>query len=134
MHNDLISVILFDDLEKGKQYRLSISEFRGVNYISIREWYLGFEGAWLPTPQGVTIPYNLHSTSRLFKGLESILSDAETLSQVKTGKVDMAELNSMHMLSETMKILGMTSDEMLDIVEVDELNRTVTIGVKDVKN
>jgi len=81
-HTDLLETVLLDNPKKGIQYRLTISEFRDVTYIGIREWYEGFEGDYLPSKNGVTLPYTLHTTSRLYTALKDILSDAEVLDAV----------------------------------------------------
>jgi len=43
---------------------------------------MDFEGGYAPTNNGVTMPYELHTTSRLFNALSDILSDAEVLDAV----------------------------------------------------
>jgi hypothetical protein len=80
-HEDLLDVVLLE--RDGVQYRLSISEFRESYYLSIREWYLDFEEEWKPSRNGFSMPYNLNSTARLFHSLESLLSQAEVLEEIK---------------------------------------------------
>lgn len=60
------------------QIRLSINNFRGVDYISLREYYLDFEEEWMPTTKGITLPVTIPITRELFAGLVEILSLAET--------------------------------------------------------
>jgi len=67
---------------KETQYRFTITEFRDVYYLGIREWYLDFEGEYAPSNNGVTIPYSIHATSRLYAALVSLISDAEILTEV----------------------------------------------------
>jgi len=43
---------------------------------------MDFEGEYAPSNNGVTLPYNLHVTSRLYKSFTGMLSDAEVLDQV----------------------------------------------------
>lgn len=81
-HSDVTTKIILENPTKGVQYRWTISEFRDKHYIGIREWYMGFEGEWLPTKNGVTMPYELHVCSRLFDAFYDILSQAETLESV----------------------------------------------------
>ena len=81
-HTDLVDSIILDNPAKGIQYRFTISEFRGRSYIGIREWYLDFEGEYAPTNNGVTMPYEMHTTSRLYGALADILSNAEILAEV----------------------------------------------------
>lgn len=81
-HDDIIEVIILDNPAKGIQYRLTISDFRDKTYIGIREWYQDFEGGYAATNNGVTLPYNLHTTARLYSALSDVLSKAEVLDQV----------------------------------------------------
>lgn len=62
------------------QIRLTINEFRGVEYLSLREYYLDFDEEWKPTPKGITVPLSIPVTQELFKGLVEILSLAESKS------------------------------------------------------
>ena len=61
-----------------KQIRLTINEFREVEYLSLREYYMDFEEEWQPSNKGITIPLDISSTQELFKGLVEILSLAES--------------------------------------------------------
>ena len=78
--SDLLHVPLC--IHKGKQYFLTISEFRETHYISIREYYMDEYEEWLPTPNGFSMPYTLESSSNLFSALVSLLSRAEVLTEV----------------------------------------------------
>lgn len=62
------------------QIRLSVHEFRGVEYLSLREYYLDFEEEWQPSNKGINMPLEICSTQELFKGLVEILSLAESKS------------------------------------------------------
>lgn len=80
MEEDLLDVVVYEDADK--QIRFVISEFRDKEYISLRKYYMGFEGDWLPTKEGVTLPYTLDTTTALFKGFVSIMSQAEVLHEI----------------------------------------------------
>lgn len=67
--------------EKG-QIRLVVSEFRDNLYLSLRWYYLDFEGEWKPTKEGITIPYELASTAEIFRGFVEILAETEVLDEV----------------------------------------------------
>ena len=56
------------------QVRLVINIFRGVEYLSLRKYYLDFEEEWLPSKEGISIPLDLDNTQELFTGLVEILS------------------------------------------------------------
>ena len=126
-HNDLLDVVLLE--YKGKQFRLAITEFRSVLYLSVREWYQDFEGDFKPSTNGFTMPYNLHSTAALYNGLIAVLSKAETLSEVQ--KSDVEELvKQTQLFALVSKELGISTTDKLEILESDLDNRTITLGVK----
>lgn len=80
---DLIHVELFELPEKGIKYFFSISEFREKHYLSIRQWYLDYEGDYKPTKNGFNMEYTLESVSALFAALTELLSKAEVLEHVQ---------------------------------------------------
>ena len=82
-HTDLVDSIILDNEVKGIQYRFTISEFYGKHYIGVREWYTEFEGDFAPSNNGFTIPYELHTTSRLFLAFRDLLSKAEVLQEIE---------------------------------------------------
>lgn len=61
-----------------KQIRLVVNEFREVEYLHLREYYLDFEEVWLPSNKGISMPLTLENTKELFAGLLEILSLAES--------------------------------------------------------
>lgn len=63
-----------------EQIRLVINTFRGVEYISLRKYYLDFDEEWLPSKEGITMPIDLENVQELFTGLVEILSLAESKS------------------------------------------------------
>lgn len=77
MEDPVFSKILHEDSEKCFQYRVTVSEFRGVQYLGIRKYFLSFEGTWEPTKEGATIPLTIDGTLRLFLALSELLSEAE---------------------------------------------------------
>jgi hypothetical protein len=81
-HEDVLEVELIKDEVKGILYKLSITEFRGKNYLSIRQWYLDFEGEYAPTKNGFTVPYTLDTVFALFDSLSELLSKAEVLHSI----------------------------------------------------
>lgn len=61
-----------------KQVRLTINEFRGVEYLHLREYYQDMDESWLPSNKGVAIPLTIENSKELFAGLLEILSLAES--------------------------------------------------------
>jgi len=84
MHEDLIDTIIFYNPDKEIQYRFVVSEFREKTYLSIREYYMDYNGEFQPTKNGLTFPYTLEITANLYSALQMLLSKAETLQEVET--------------------------------------------------
>ena len=61
-----------------EQIRLVINTFRGVEYLSLRKYYLDLDEEWLPSREGITIPIDLENVQELFTGLVEVLSLAES--------------------------------------------------------
>jgi hypothetical protein len=80
----LYEKILSENLEKGKQLRLVVSEFRGEQYLHIRYYYLDYEGTWIPTKEGATMPATIESIFALLDGLVDICSKQETTDSITT--------------------------------------------------
>lgn len=60
------------------QIRLVINEFRDVEYLHVRKYYLGFDDEWLPSSEGISFPLDLLNVRELFTGLVEVLSLAES--------------------------------------------------------
>lgn len=73
----MYSRVLHEDMEKFFQWRVAVSEFRGKQYLNIRKWFLSFEGEWLPSKEGASIPLSIVATAQLVIALGDILSEAE---------------------------------------------------------
>jgi TPP-dependent indolepyruvate ferredoxin oxidoreductase alpha subunit len=61
-----------------EQVRLVINTFRGVEYLSLRKYYLDFSEEWLPSKEGISMPIDFDNSRNLFQGLVEILSLAES--------------------------------------------------------
>jgi hypothetical protein len=70
--------VIHNDNEKHLQVRLTISTFRGIEYLHLRKYYLDFNEQWQPTPEGVAMPLDFSNSRELFIGLVEILSLAES--------------------------------------------------------
>lgn len=76
------SNILFDrtieeNLDKGFQVRLVVNEFRETLYIQLRKYFLSYEGDWIPSREGISIPASLENIYALLDGLVEICAEAE---------------------------------------------------------
>jgi TPP-dependent indolepyruvate ferredoxin oxidoreductase alpha subunit len=70
---------------------LVINTFRGVEYISIRKYYLDFDEEFKPSNQGITIPIDMENTRNLFQGLVEILSLAESKAIIEENFKDLLD-------------------------------------------
>lgn len=68
--------IYFDEV-KGTQVRVTINEFRGLQYLHIRKYFQDFYGEWVPTKDGISFPLTIPATLSLFLALSEIMSNAE---------------------------------------------------------
>lgn len=75
--------VIHHDTEKHIQIRLTVSTFRGVEYLSLRKYYLDFHEEWKPTPDGISMPITIENSKELFIGLTEILSLAESKSIIE---------------------------------------------------
>jgi len=75
---EVYTKIIHYDQEKEIQVRLTVSSFRGIEYLHLRKYYLGFEEEWLPSSEGVCFPIDFDNSRELFSGLAEILSLAES--------------------------------------------------------
>ena len=76
---DDYSKVLFEHPEKGYQYRLTVSTFREVQYVHLRKYFQSYEGDWMPTKEGASIPATIQNTFSLIDGLIEILSYEESV-------------------------------------------------------
>jgi len=76
---------IISEKESGdEQVRLTINEFRGVEYIHLRKYYLDFDGDFKPTKDGVAMPLTFENSRRLFEGLVEVISLAEAKEILET--------------------------------------------------
>lgn len=78
----LYEKIIFENLEKGFQYRLTVNEFRDVQYVHIRKYFLSYEGEFVPTKEGAAIPATIQNTFALLDGLIEICSAEESIDSI----------------------------------------------------
>lgn len=71
------SIIIHENLAKAEQVRLTLSTFKDTYYISLRKYYLSFEGEYLPSSDGVTIPATFEVMTNLINGVIDLAADNE---------------------------------------------------------
>jgi len=75
--NILYNRLIEENLEKGYQVHLVVNEFRGVIYIQLRKYFLTYEGDWLPSKEGISIPASITNIKSILDGLLEICAVAE---------------------------------------------------------
>ena len=83
-------VIHYDEA-KQVQVRLTVNEFRGIEYLHLRKYYMDFEEEWKPSTEGVAMPLDFYNSKELFSGLVEILSLAEAKQVIKEHFSDLIE-------------------------------------------
>jgi len=76
---DLYEKLIFENEEKGFQYKLTVSEFRDVQYIHVRKYFLSYEGDYIPTKEGASIPATIQNIFALLDGLIEICANEESV-------------------------------------------------------
>lgn len=84
MSEELFEHIIYENYDKAIQYRLVLSEFREVQYIHIRKYYLDFEGEFQPSKEGASFPASVDTIYNLMYGLQKLLSDSENKELINT--------------------------------------------------
>lgn len=76
---DLYEKLIFENEEKGFQYKLTVSEFREVQYLHVRKYFLSYEGEYVPTKEGASIPATIQNIFALLDGLIEICANEESV-------------------------------------------------------
>jgi hypothetical protein len=75
--NILYDKLIEENLEKGYQVRLVVNDFKDTTYIQLRKYFLSYEGEWVPSREGVSIPASTENIYAMVDGLFDICSKAE---------------------------------------------------------
>lgn len=75
--NILYSKVIEENMEKGFQVRLAVNDFRETTYIQLRKFFLSYEGDWVPSREGISIPASTENIYAILDGLFEICSVAE---------------------------------------------------------
>lgn len=88
---EIYEKVIHYDSEKEVQIRLTVSTFRGVEYLSLRKYYLDFDEEWKPSSEGISMPLDFNNSRELFVGLTEILSLAESKEIIEEHFSDLIE-------------------------------------------
>ena len=76
---DSYEKLIYENLDKGTQYKLTASEFRDVEYVHLRKYYLNFEGEWVPSKEGAAIPATIANMYALLDGVIELCAHEESI-------------------------------------------------------
>lgn len=81
--NILYEKLIDENMDKGFQIRLVINEFRETIYIQLRKYFLSYEGEWVPSREGISIPASFENIRGMLDGLLDICASAEGEALIK---------------------------------------------------
>ena len=86
---EIYEKLIHYDEDKHIQVRLSIKEFRGIEYLHLRKYYQDFDEEWKPSSEGISMPLDFDNSRNLFIGLTEILSLAESKEVIEEHFMDL---------------------------------------------
>lgn len=78
----LYEKLIYQNDEKFYQLRLVVNEFRDVQYVHIRKYFLSYEGEYVPSKEGISMAASIHNVYSLLDGLIEICSKEESVDAV----------------------------------------------------
>jgi len=69
--------LIEENMDKGFQVKLVVNEFRDTMYVQLRKYFLSYEGDWVPSREGISIPASIENIHSLLYGLFDICAQAE---------------------------------------------------------
>lgn len=81
--NILYECLIEENLEKGFQTKLVVNDFKQTTYIQLRKYFLSYEGDWIASREGISIPASIENIQQLLYGLLDICSKAEAEDIIK---------------------------------------------------
>ena len=70
--------LVYENEAKGYQLKLVVNEFRGVQYVHLRKYFLSYEGEYVASREGVSMEASMDNILSLLDGLMEICSYEET--------------------------------------------------------
>ena len=70
--------LIYENEIKGYQLKLVVNEFRGLQYVHLRKYFLSYEGEYVPSREGISMEASIHNILSLLEGLMEICSLEES--------------------------------------------------------
>jgi len=81
---ELYEKIIYENEAKAYQLRLVVNEFRGIQYLHLRKYFLSYEGEFIPSKEGVSMEAGISNIYALLDGLLEIVSKEEAIEAINT--------------------------------------------------
>lgn len=78
----LYEKLIYENEAKGYQLRLVVNEFRGVQYLHLRKYFLSFEDGFIPSKEGASMAASIQNVYALLDGLIEIVSYEEGIGAI----------------------------------------------------
>ena len=75
--------LIYENLDKFYQLRLTVSEFREKYYVSIRKYFQTYEGDFQASKEGVSMEASINNIASLLEGLLEIVAKEEGQHMIK---------------------------------------------------
>lgn len=75
---ELYEKVIYENEPKAYQLKLVVNEFRGVQYVHIRKYFLSYEGDYIASREGISMEASMHNILSLVDGLIELCSKEET--------------------------------------------------------
>lgn len=74
----LYEKLIYENEPKAYQVKLVVNEFRGVQYVHLRKYFLSYEGEYIPSREGISMEASMHNILSLLDGMVELCSYEET--------------------------------------------------------
>ena len=73
----LYEKLIYENVDKFYQLKLTISDFRDKQYVNIRKYFLSYEGEYIPSKEGISMEASITNVHSLLEGLIELCSKEE---------------------------------------------------------
>lgn len=70
--------LIYENADKFYQLRLTVSNFRGKQYVNIRKYFQSYEGDFIPSKEGISMEASISNVHSLLEGLIELCSKEES--------------------------------------------------------
>lgn len=75
---ELYEKLIYQNDDKFYQLKLTVSTFKGRQYVNVRKYFLSYEGEYVPSREGISMEASIDNILSLLDGLMEICSKEES--------------------------------------------------------